>query len=209
MITPTPEVADRTGAGTSRGPGELPAFVRYESGLSLVRAFDHAVTATFSGSRSLCRTGGELTRPGAGHSWLVMFGGRGEGGEQVTVMSPAASSALTWLTATSSTAACMRLKAVVISQCRGRSRRKVPARCRCSMSDCARRRIRSRTPRMRSAGAHPLRLAARSRRSRRDPRCAGYAGPRWAPAAEHVVDVAFHRGLAEHRPAGDLGLDSP
>lgn len=46
------------------------------------RAFDRAVPATFSGSRSFCRTAGGLTRPGAGHSWLVTFGGRGEGGEQ-------------------------------------------------------------------------------------------------------------------------------
>ncbi len=45
----------------------------------------------------------------------------------------------------------MRLYVVVISHCCGMSRRKVPARYPCSIRDCTRRRIRSWTPRMRSA----------------------------------------------------------
>ncbi len=62
---------------TATDRGTVSAFKDHRNG-----RFDRASPATFSGSRSLCRTDGELTRPGAGHSWLVMFSGRGGGGEQ-------------------------------------------------------------------------------------------------------------------------------
>jgi hypothetical protein len=65
--------------------------------------------------------------------------------------------------AVSSAAACMRLYVVVISHCCGMSRRKAPARCPRSISDCTQRRIRSWTPRMRSAGSSRLGVLFRIR----------------------------------------------